>query len=143
MNAESVLVAETGECPAGDAVQASFKSSAWHAFAGTALTPDQVFDPTQSLGAASVVSELALDGHVISVTAPSARSGAVVALRGQTGLGSTVLGGGWFSGITSAVAKTNYSDTAQPWLWLTSPSDDTVVQLPLKSSEYYQILFFR
>lgn len=143
MNAESVLVVETGECPVGDAVQARFLSSAWHAFTGTALAPNQIFDPAQSLGAVSVASELAIDGHVISATTPSTRTSAVVALRGQTGLGSTVLGDGWFSGITSAVAKTNYSDTAQPWLWLTSPSDDTVVQLPLKSSEYYQILLFR
>ena len=67
----------------------------------------------------------------------------MVSLRGQTGLGSLIFNDGWFSGVTAATAKTNYSETTQTWLWLTSPSEDAVVQLPLKSIEYYQFLIFR
>ena len=58
-------------------------------------------------------------------------------------LGSLIFNDGWFSGVTAGTAKTNYSETTQTWLWLTSPSEDAVVQLPLKSIEYYQFLIFR
>ena len=143
LDAQSVWVVATGTCPVGEGVSASFTSSAWHAFAGTALLADQTFDAQQSLGAAQVGTDLTLDGHVITATQAAGASLAVVALRGQTGLGSLVLSDGWFSGITAAAAKTNYSDTEQTWLWLTSSSENAVVQLPIKSNEYYQILIFR
>ena len=107
------------------------------------LTCGSNLDAQQSLGAAQVGTDLTLDGHVITATQAAGASLAVVALRGQTGLGSLVLSDGWFSGITAAAAKTNYSDTEQTWLWLTSSSENAVVQLPIKSNEYYQILIFR
>ena len=143
LNAQGVVVVGDGDCPDGEGVEAVFTSSAWHVYPGTSLAPGQVFEAQQSLGAAAAGEDLVIDGHILTATQASPASGAVVSLRGQTGLGSLIFNDGWFSGVTAATAKTNYSETTQTWLWLTSPSEDAVVQLPLKSIEYYQFLIFR
>ncbi len=143
LDAEGIFVPETQPCPEGEAVGATFNSSAWHLFAGLALEADANFTLADSLGAVTESAELSLDGHTFTATQAAPSSGAIIGLRGQNGFGSTVLGDGWFSSITAATAKTNYAETEQVWLWLTSPSENAVIQMPVKASEYYSMLIFR
>ncbi len=143
LDAEGIFVPETQPCPEGESVSAAFSSSAWHLFAGTALEADTSFVVADSLGIVTETQELQLDAHTFSASQAAPSSGAIIGLRGQNGYGSTVLGDGWFSSITAATAKTNYAETAQVWLWLTSPSENAVIQMPVKASEYYSMLIFR
>ena len=124
-------------------MRATFKSSAWHLFAGTALEADASFALADSLGVVTETQELSLDAHTFTASQAAPNSGAIIGLRGQNGYGSTVLGDGWFSNITAASAKTNYAESEQVWLWLTSPSENAVIQMPVKASEYYSMLIFR
>jgi hypothetical protein len=143
LGADGLFEGNVESCPVGDQVTATFLSAAWHLFAGTALEKDAEFLVAESLGLFAEGQELNLDGHVFSASAPASAAGAVVALRGRNGAGSSVLSDGWFGGITAGTAKTNYAESEQVWLWLTSPSENAIVQMPVKAAEYYSMLIFR
>jgi hypothetical protein len=141
--ADGLFEGNLESCPVGDQVSASFLSAAWHLFPGTALEKDAQFLATESLGFFAEEQDLNLDGHLFSASVPASAEGAVVALRGKNGAGSSVLTDGWFGSITAATAKTNYAESEQVWLWLTSPSENAIVQMPVKAAEYYSMLIFR
>jgi hypothetical protein len=132
-----------GTCPLGGGVQALFRSSGWNVFAGASITPDQTFEPSASSGSFNERRSLDFGGHTFSASAMVSASGAIAAGRGKTGAGSKVLSDGWLSAIATGTAVTHFAEAPQPWLWVTSPSQDAVIQLPIKAVDFFSMLVFK
>ena len=132
-----------GACPLGAGVSAQFRSSGWNVFGGAAITPGQVFELGASMGSLNERRSLNLGGHIFSTSAVVTAPGAIAAGRGKTGAGSKVLSDGWLSAITTGTARTHFAEAPQPWLWVTSPSQDAVIQLPIKAVDFFSMLVFK